>query len=83
MRPVSVLEALMHHRELTLLGKPGSGKSTFGARMLLALAQGWQGQSEALAMFGSDWPQPALLPIRVVLRQFAESVASTEQPVRA
>jgi hypothetical protein len=42
-RPVSALEALAAHRELTLLGKPGGGKSTFGAHCLLALAQAWQG----------------------------------------
>ncbi|MGZ8218754.1 hypothetical protein, partial [Methylomagnum sp.] len=48
-RPFPVLEAAAHHRELTLLGLPGSGKSTFGAHLLLALAQTWQGHPDALA----------------------------------
>jgi formylglycine-generating enzyme required for sulfatase activity len=78
-----VLEALTHHRQLTLLGKPGSGKSTFGARVLLALAQGWQGQGEAMAVLGESWQGPTLLPIRVVLRHFAEGLPASDQPLRA
>jgi hypothetical protein len=80
---VSVLEAMTHHRELTLLGKPGSGKSTFGARVLLALAQGWQGQAEAMAVLGEGWQGAALLPVRIVLRHFAERLPAGDQPVRA
>jgi len=83
MRPVSVLEALTHHRQLTLLGKPGSGKSTVGARVLLALAQGWLGQGEAVGMLGDRWPSPTLLPIRIVLRHFAERVPTDARAVRA
>ena len=51
-RPVSALEALAQHRELTLLGKPGGGKSTFGASVLLASAQAWQGHPDKLAELG-------------------------------
>ncbi|HRD91378.1 MAG TPA: NACHT domain-containing protein, partial [Accumulibacter sp.] len=73
-RAVPVLEALVEHRELTLLGAAGSGKSTFGASVLLALAQAWQGHDEALAGLGEQWRHGALLPIRVVLRRFAEQL---------
>jgi formylglycine-generating enzyme required for sulfatase activity len=82
-RPVSALEALANHRELTLLGKPGSGKSTFGAAMLLALAQAWQGQENALAALGKDWTHGPLLPIRVILRRFAEQLPPGDKPARA
>lgn len=74
MRPVSALEALAEHRELTLLGKPGGGKSTFGAMVLLALAQAWPGHEPA--GLGETWRHGALLPIRVILRRFAEQLPS-------
>ncbi len=83
MRSVSALEALAEHRELTLLGKPGSGKSTFGASVLLALAQAWQGHAEELAKLGESWKHGPLLPVRVILRRFAEQLPPGEQPVRA
>ncbi len=73
-RPVSALEALAAHRELAVLGKPGSGKSTFGASVLLAMAQAWQGHADALAALGEHWPHGPLLPVRVVLRRFAEQL---------
>jgi formylglycine-generating enzyme required for sulfatase activity len=82
-RPVSALEALAHHRELTLLGKPGSGKSTFGARVLLALAQTWQGHRDQLADLGETWTHGGLFPIRVVLRRFAERLPPGDGPARA
>ena len=71
------------HRELTLLGKPGGGKSTFGAHVLLALAQAWQGHSAELEHLGETWSHGPLLPIRVVLRRFAEQLPSGDQPARA
>jgi formylglycine-generating enzyme required for sulfatase activity len=83
LRPVAAIEALAAHRELTLLGKPGSGKSTFGASVLLALAQAWQGQTAQLASLGKRWTQGPLLPIRVVLRRFAEQLPTGNQPARA
>jgi hypothetical protein len=82
-RPVSALEALAAHRELTLLGKPGSGKSTFGAYVLLALAQTWQGHGNELAKLGEHWTHNALLPIRVILHRFAEQLPDGDKPARA
>jgi len=83
MRPVSALEALAAHRELTLLGKPGSGKSTFGSSTLLALAQVWQGHRDELAQLGETWTHGPLLPVRVILRRFAEWLPSGDKPARA
>jgi hypothetical protein len=82
-RFISALEAVAHHRELTLLGLPGSGKSTFGAYLLLSLAQAWQGHPDELAKQESTWSHSGLLPIRVVLRRFADQLPAGEAPARA
>ena len=82
-RLVTALEAFAQHRELTVLGKPGSGKSTFGAHVLLMLAHAWMGEGQALGKLGANWTYGALLPIRVVLRRFAEQLPAGESPVRA
>lgn len=82
-RSVSVLEALARHRTLTLLGKPGSGKSTFGAHVLLALAQTWRDHADQLQTLGADWTHGPLLPIRVVLRRFAEQLPPGDAPAQA
>ena len=83
MRAASALEALAACRALTLLGAPGSGKSTFGAFVLLALAQAWQGQRNQLEALGEGWPHGALLPVRVVLRRFAEQHAGGSRKLTA
>ncbi|SAL59860.1 NACHT domain-containing protein [Caballeronia humi] len=82
-RPVSALEALAAHRELTILGRPGSGKSTFGANVLLTLAQVWQGHRDELARLGDSWTHDVLLPIRVVLRRFADKLPVGSDAARA
>ncbi len=82
-RPVSVLEALAVHSKLTLLGDPGSGKSSFGARVLLALAEAWRGNAAELAHLGDTWTAGTLFPIRVVLRTFADQLPVGEKPARA
>ena len=74
-RPVTALEALAHHRSLTLLGAAGGGKSTFGAWMLVMLARAWR--EESPTVLEGAWPHDALLPIRVTLRHFGASLASS------
>lgn len=83
LRPVSALEALHEHKTLTLLGKPGSGKSSFGARLLLALAEIWRGHAVEHAHLGDNEHIAGLFPIRVVLRQFAEQLPPGDAPARA
>ena len=78
-RRVSALEALDHHRELVILGKPGSGKSTFGAYVLLSMAQAWRLPADDLTLLGNGWHHSALLPIRVVLRRFAETLLAGQE----
>ncbi|NRT57550.1 NACHT domain-containing protein [Sphaerotilus uruguayifluvii] len=75
-RPVTALEALAHHRSLTLLGAAGGGKSTFGAWMLVMLARAWR--EELPTVLEGAWPHDALLPIRVTLRHFGASLASSD-----
>ncbi len=82
-RPVSALEALAQHRQLTLLGAAGSGKSTFASNVLLTLALVWQGRHDRLADLGAEWSRGALLPIRIVLRRFAEHIPPGKSVVHA
>ncbi len=83
-RRATALEALCSsQRTLTLLGPAGSGKSTLGAHVLLGLAQAWQDKGDAQALIGQAWTAGLLLPVRVVLRQFAEAHAHTQTPLHA
>ena len=80
-RPLTALEALNepHPARLTLLGPPGSGKSTFVNHLVLCLAgvtlcarvadepQPEVGWLERLP----DWSVGALVPLRIILRDFA------------
>jgi hypothetical protein len=85
-RPLSALEQLNRHRRLVLLGDPGGGKSTFVNFVALCLAGEILGLPHAgLDLLrtplpdnkGNDeesaqpWDHGALLPVRVVLRDFA------------
>ncbi len=86
-RRLSVLEQLDAHPRLVLLGDPGSGKTTFVNFAALCLAGEALGRPEANLQAltaplppeedqdEEDHPQPwnhgALLPVRVVLRDFA------------
>ena len=80
LRHASVLEVLAHHPRLTLLGNAGSGKSSACAHVLLALADAWAGQSDALQALGEDWSHGGLLPIRIVLREFADALPPGAKP---
>jgi hypothetical protein len=85
-RPLSALEQLNRHRRLVLLGDPGGGKSTFVNFVALCLAGEILGLPHAgLNLLraplpddeGKDeespqsWDHGPLLPVRVVLRDFA------------
>jgi formylglycine-generating enzyme required for sulfatase activity len=82
-RAVTALEALAEHPKLTLLGDAGGGKSSFGARILLALAEVWRGNADELAHLGDTWAAGPLFPIRVVLRSFADQLPAGTKPARA
>jgi hypothetical protein len=68
-RAVSLTEALAYHRELTVLGAAGSGKSAFGASVLLTFAKAWLDKTD-LAQSYPGWAHGLKLPIRLVLRKF-------------
>jgi hypothetical protein len=75
-RPFSAMEAANFNERFVLLGDPGSGKSTFVNFLALCLAgtvveaeNGWLGH-----LTKQGWEHGALLPVRVVLRKFAEGL---------
>jgi formylglycine-generating enzyme required for sulfatase activity len=83
LRIASALEALAHCPTIVLLGKPGSGKSTLSTYLALSLAQAGRGDEAALARLGQDWIHGPLLPVRVILRQFAASLPADLKRGRA
>ena len=66
------LAALSTFPRLVLLGDPGSGKSTLINFVALCLAgEGLDSAAANLARLGEAWRLPALLPVRVILRDYA------------
>lgn len=62
-----------HNTQLVLLGQPGSGKSTLVKYLALCLSgEGLQKEEANLkSLHDQDWSLPALMPVRVVLRDYA------------
>jgi hypothetical protein len=67
------LTAVSQHKRLALLGKPGSGKSTLVNYITYCLAgEGLGDETVNLARLGDlGWTLPGLLPLRVILRDYA------------
>ncbi|MBD3306327.1 TIR domain-containing protein, partial [candidate division KSB3 bacterium] len=95
-RRLSAVAQVNQHPRLVLLGDPGSGKSTFVNFVVMCLAGEWlQKDAANLARLreplpqddgtAEDEPQPwehgALLPVRVILRDFAaHTLPEPQQP---
>jgi hypothetical protein len=66
------MAALSKYPRLVLLGDPGSGKSTLVNFVALCLAGEGLGSTEAnRKRLGEAWTLPGLLPVRVILRDYA------------
>jgi formylglycine-generating enzyme required for sulfatase activity/class 3 adenylate cyclase/energy-coupling factor transporter ATP-binding protein EcfA2 len=67
-----VMVAISHHKKLVLLGDPGSGKSTLLNFLSLCLAgEGLRDPDVSIQRLGEASQLPSLIPIRVLLRDYA------------
>ncbi len=74
------LEALSRYPRLVLRGEAGSGKSTLVNFVTVCLAGDWLNSLDAnLRRLGDAWRLPRLLPVRVVLRDYAARGLPEEQ----
>ena len=85
--PLSALEAVTANRGMVLLGDPGSGKSTFVNHLAHCLARHAleSKQAEPKQAWLSrlpGWPESegGLLPVVVILRDYAGTIKETDQP---
>jgi energy-coupling factor transporter ATP-binding protein EcfA2 len=78
-RPLSVLEAVIKHRCMVLLGDPGSGKSTFVNHLTLCLTAHQRDPGGGWLMRLPQWPDADadLIPLPVMLRDFARWLPSS------
>ncbi|MBX3057069.1 MAG: NACHT domain-containing protein [Anaerolineae bacterium] len=74
----AALAAVSREKRLVLLGQPGSGKSTLVSFMAYCLAgEGLahegvdDGQARLKTLHDQGWTLPALLPVRIILRDYA------------
>ncbi|MEM7012240.1 MAG: NACHT domain-containing protein [Verrucomicrobiota bacterium] len=84
---MSVLNLVSRKSRLALLGDPGGGKSTFANMLALCLAaeqlDGWEDagvQRVGLERLGAGWKAGKLLPIRIILREFAVAKLKASDP---
>ena len=68
-RQRTALEAVSAHGRLVLLGEPGGGKSTFVNFLTLVLAHAQRTPAALDQLAG--WTHGAVIPIRLILREFA------------
>ncbi len=73
LRRQPVLEAISQHPKLVLKGAPGAGKSTLVRYIALCLAGEalGEGQTNAALLAEQGWQLSALLPVHVILRDYA------------
>jgi len=72
-RPLTALEAVTQERRLALLGKPGSGKSTFVRQLAARTAQAHLADEVPFP----DWER-GLAPVLVTLRELAPKLAALD-----
>jgi formylglycine-generating enzyme required for sulfatase activity len=73
-RRVAATDVLGAFRRAVLLGKPGSGKTTLSAYVVLHLARAASGDATALAALGESWTHGPLMPVQIILRRLADSL---------
>lgn len=77
-RPLSMLEAAIQHRQLVILGDPGSGKSSFVNNLAFLLLCARSGQKS----LPEQWTFGALLPVRILLRELAPTLPLEDELAR-
>jgi formylglycine-generating enzyme required for sulfatase activity/energy-coupling factor transporter ATP-binding protein EcfA2 len=85
-RRISAQEMIDTHPRLVLFGDPGSGKSTMVNYLTHIMAQtGLKDPESWLAKLKQNgpWSHGMMLPVRIVLREFAATLAKDESPFGA
>jgi predicted NACHT family NTPase len=90
--PLTPLEALHTHRQIVIVGEPGSGKSMLTQRMAALLAAAGSEERSQLADLSEDERSDLqellaqlgrrLLPVRIVLSRWKRALRADGQPLR-